>query len=154
MIRDIKNYLDEVIGQMELPDETTESEWAEKLAPFCKSPKSTLEKQTEAITATIRQRREYAEDLIERFKLKNISEGINGLQAMYMHHKMRALGVTFCGVPMTLDLLNMVVSGDIEVACLSLLYCTPDDMTMSYHWLNSARVAWLVADMKAYLGWA
>jgi len=151
MERPIKNYLGEVIGTLSFPDDTPEEKWQAALAPYTLPP---VDPTAQRIRISIKDRKEYADDLIERFKFKNISEGINALQAMYMHHKMRALPVTFYGVPMTLDLLNMVVSGDIEVACLSLMYCTPDDGTMPFHWLNAARVSWLVTEMKSYLGWA
>lgn len=151
MKRDILNYLGDKIGEMELPDDTSEDVWLEKLSKYSVAP---VNPALESLKLTIKQRREYADDLIERLKFKNISEGINALQAMYMHHKMRALSVTFYGVPMTLDLMNMVVSGDIEVACLSLMNCTPDDMSQPFHWLSADRVSWIVADMKSYLGWA
>ena len=149
--RDCLNYLGQKVGELELPEGTSEEIWAEKLSKYAVAP---VDPAQESLKLSIKQRREYADDLIERLKFKNISEGINALQAMCMHHKMRALSVTFYGVPMTLDILNMVVSGDIEVACLSLMNCTPDDMSQPFHWLNQDRVNWIVADMKQYLGWA
>lgn len=149
MKRDILNHLGQKVGEIELPDGTSEEAWQSKLAAYAVPPVA-----IDILKETIEQRRHYAEDLIQRFKYKNITEGINALQAMYMHHKMRALPVSFYSVPMTLDILNMVVSGDIEVACLSLMNCTADDGSMPFHWLNQERVNWLVADMKSYLGWA
>lgn len=152
MKRAILDYLGNDTGStLELPDDTTEEVWQSKLAKYAIAP---VNPASESLKITIVQRKSYAEDLIERFKFKNVSEGINALQAMYMHHKMRALSVTFYSVPMTLDLMNMVVSGDIEVACLSLMSCTPDDMSQPFHWLNEDRINWLVTDMKSYLGWA
>lgn len=148
MKRNIVDYQGNVIGELELPDNTTEDVWEKKLSLYAIAPV-----QPDLIKESISKRREYAEDLIQRFKYKNITEGINALQAMYMHHKMRALSVTFYGLPMTLDILNMVVSGDIEVACLSLMNCQADDMTAPYHWLNQSRINWLISDMKTYLGW-
>jgi hypothetical protein len=102
---------------------------------------------------TIRQRKEYADDLLERLKQKNISEGINALQGMWMHSRMRALPITFMGLPFTQDIMNMAVSGDIEIACLTLMNATPDDMTQPYHWWSQDRINWLITDMKNYLGW-
>ena len=96
---------------------------------------------------------QFARDLFRQFKQKNKDEGINGLQALWLHHRMRAWNVTFMGVPFVEDVINMGASGDIETACLSLLYGTPDDMSLPYHWLNQERINWLVAEMKAHLGW-
>lgn len=101
----------------------------------------------------IKQRKEYADDLLERFKARNISQGINLLQGMHMHSRMRGLSVTISGATFTLDLMNMAVSGDIELACVALQYTVPDDMSLPYHWLNTDRISWLVADMKTFLGW-
>lgn len=148
--RDIINHESQVIGQLELPKDTPEEVWEKKLAPYRAAPESAA---ILSLKMGIKQRREYAEDLIERFKFKNVSEGINAAQAMHMHHKMRALPVTFMGIPMVLDLLNLVVSGDVEVACLALMYSQPDDMSMPFHWLNRDRIDWLTADMKQFLGW-
>lgn len=152
MKRPILDYLGNDTGStLELPDDTPEEIWELKLAKYKVPP---INQAAEHLQLTISQRKAYAEDLIERFKFRNISDGINALQAMHMHHRMRALNITFYSVPLTLDLLNMVVSGDVEVACLALMSATPDDMSAPYHWLNAERIAWLVADMKNYLGWA
>ena len=148
-----RNILDingQVIGQLTLPIGTSEEVWQEKLNQYKVSVELDA---SQATKFSIKQRKEFADQLLEEFKAKNISEGINGLQAMYMHHKLRALPVTFMGVPMTLDLLNMAISGDVEVATLALIYCTPDDMTAPYHWLNTERRDWLVSKMKTFLGW-
>lgn len=101
----------------------------------------------------IKERKAYAEDLLERFKARNVSQGINLLQGMHMHSRMRGLSITVSGVSFTLDIMNMAVSGDIEIACVSLQYATPDDMTQAYHWLSAERIGWLVSDMKLFLGW-
>jgi hypothetical protein len=97
---------------------------------------------------------EFARSLFMHFKQKNKDEGINGAQALWMHHKIRALNVAFPGMTATVqDVVNMGASGDIETACLCLIYCQPDDMTQPYHWLNAERISWLVARMKEHLGW-
>lgn len=150
MKRDILDYLGNKIGELELPDGTAESVWATKLSAYATPPPDPVKA---AVEKTIDDRVLYCQDLIQRFKYKNLTENINAVQAMYLHHKMRAINITFYGVPMTLDLMNLVISGDVEIACLALMNMTPDDMTAPYHWLNAARVNWLVADMKGYLGW-
>jgi hypothetical protein len=149
--RDIKNKDNQVIGQLSLPEGTSEAVWTAKLNEYKQDVSLSP---SYAVQYSIKQRKEFADQLLEEFKAKNISDGINGLQAMYMHHKLRALPVTFMGLSMTLDLLNMAISGDVEVAALSLLNCTPDDMSQPYHWLSAERRDWLVAKMKAFLGWS
>lgn len=101
----------------------------------------------------IKARKDFADQLLEDFKFKNINEGINALQGLYMHSRMRELPITFMGLSMKVDILNMAVSGDLEVAALALLYCTPDDMSQPYHWFSVARRDYLVFKLKEYLGW-
>lgn len=97
---------------------------------------------------------EFARNLFMQFKQKNKDEGINGSQAIWMHHRVRAIDVYFPGMIQTKqDIINMGASGDIETACLCLIYCVPDDMSESYHWLSADRVLWLVNNMKLHLGW-
>jgi hypothetical protein len=97
---------------------------------------------------------QFAKNLFMEFKEKNKAEGITGTQALWMHHRVRALEVNFPSMPATIqDIINMAASGDIETACLCLLYCQADDMTQPYHWLSQARINWLVSGMKAHLGW-
>jgi hypothetical protein len=117
------------------------------------SPEQVAKRNSYSSSILIKTRKEYSENLMERFKAKNISEGINAVQAMHMHDRLRALPVTFSSQSFTLDILNMAISGDVEVACLSLMSCTADDMSLPKHWLSQARINWLVNDMKTFLGW-
>jgi hypothetical protein len=97
---------------------------------------------------------EFARNLFMQFKQKNKDEGITGPQALWMHHRVRALSVSFPNMtPTTQDIINMGASGDIETACLCLMYCVPDDMSQPYHWLSAERISWLVSRMKTHLGW-
>jgi hypothetical protein len=105
------------------------------------------------LNVSIKIKKEFADDLIERLKKKNISENINAMQGLWMHQKIRALPVTLYGITFTVDLMNMVVSGDIELACISLQNTTPDDMSLPYHWLSADRISWIVTELKKFLGW-
>lgn len=96
---------------------------------------------------------QFANELFMQFKQKNIDEGINGSQAIWLHHRTRAMNITAFGINYTLDIINMAASGDIETACLSLMYSTPDDMTEPQHWLTQDRIDFLVSSMKTHLGW-
>lgn len=154
--RDALNYLGVKVGEVSEPDGVTfsEEQWAAKLAIYAIAPPSPSEVQASYLRNTIKARKEYAEDLLERLKQRNIGEGINALQGLWMHHRMRALPITFMGLSMTQDVMNMAVSGDIEIACLTLMNAAADDMTQPYHWWSQARIDWLIADMKSYLGWS
>lgn len=97
---------------------------------------------------------EFARNLFMHFKQKNKDEGISGAQALWMHSRVRALEVSFPGMPTTIqDIINMGASGDLETACLCLMFCQPDDMTQPHHWLSQGRINWLVGEMKKHLGW-
>jgi hypothetical protein len=102
-------------------------------------------------------RKEFGEKLMLAFKQRNISEGLQWYQAIWLHHRVRewqvtypeALGGDICYV----DVCNMMYSGDIETACLALQYGVVDDMTKPFHCVTEDRKAWLIAQMKAWLGW-
>ena len=150
-IRNIVDYLGNVVGELELPDDTSEEVWTEKLAPYALTPESAQEKY---LNYTIKHRKAFCEDLLERFKKRNMTDGINAIQGMWMHHVMRAYPVTFAGVNFTVDILNMAISGDVEIACLCLVYGYTDDMSLPYHWISAERKAWLITELKSYLGWS
>lgn len=151
--RDVLNYAGDKIGQMQFPDGTSEQMIAERLSEFSKPPKSSEEAQTEYLQATVIERQVIAAGIMQKVKIRNISAGVNAIQSMWVHHKLRALPVHFMGVDFTLDIMNMIVSGDLETACLALMFCEADDMTQPYHWLNRERIDTIVEDIKAVLGW-
>lgn len=153
MKRDILNHLNEKIGELELPDDTSEEVWSAKLAPYAKEPPSTQEQLDSRLQYTIEQRIQWAKEMLQRFKKRNIGLGINGAQALWLHHRMRALDITYNGISMTQDFINIAAAGDIETACRTLINATPDDGSQEYHWLNEETLQWLIGEMKSYLGW-
>lgn len=154
MKRDILNWQNVKIGELELPDNTPEEIWEKKLAPYKVAPPSEQEILDSRLRYSIKDRKIWAEDMMERFKKRNIESGINALQSLWLHHRMRALEINFSGVPMTLDILNMAVSGDIETACIALMYSSVDSGFETQHWYVEDTKNWLVNEMKQYLGWA
>lgn len=154
MKRDILNYLGNKIGELELPDGTSEEAWSKALSPYLVAPPTTEEMAASSLKFTIKERKVWAEEMMERFKQRNISAGINAPQSLWLHHRMRSLEINFMGIPMTQDILNMAVSGDIETATLALLYSTPDDGSQPFHWYTASTRQWLIDEMKGYLGWA
>lgn len=97
---------------------------------------------------------EFGRKLLLAFKQKNIAEGITFAQAIYLHDKIKNLDVIIPGQPpMKIDIINMALVGDIEAGCFALMYCVPDDMSKSYHWLSQDRINWIVTQCKSFLGW-
>ena len=146
--RDILNYQGDVIGQMNLPDDTTEEVWAAKLAPFAKAPPSEEEQFVQALSRTVAQSRIWADEIIEEFKKENLAYFITSgtsndlaiMISLHVHHRLRAVPVTIGGVSFVIDVMNLVISGDLETAFVVLSYMTPDDMSMPYHWFNQERI--------------
>lgn len=153
MKRDILNYNNEKIGELEMPNSTSEEAWEKALAPYRVAPPSAQEIADSRLRFTIKERKVWAEEMMERFKQRNISAGINAAQSLWLHHRMRALEINFSGISMTQDILNMAVSGDIETATIALIHSTPDDGSQPFHWYTAATRQWLVDEMKSYLGW-
>lgn len=98
--------------------------------------------------------KEFGTRLMNAFKQKNLSEGINAGQALWLHSRLRALQVNCPGVePCQVDILNMALSGDLEAGALALMFCVPDDMSQPYHWFSQERIDWILAQLKTQLGW-
>ena len=101
--------------------------------------------------------KEFGSLLILSFKRKNVSEGINIFQAIHLHERLRNWQVVLPeanGGTKYVDLMNMILSGDIETACVCLQYGVADQMDKHWHWVTQERIDWVVNQMKAWLGWA
>ena len=101
--------------------------------------------------------REFGARLMLAFKQKNLSEGIEWYQAVHLHSRLRSWQVNMPefvgGGTETVDLINMILSGDIESACLSAMFGVPDSMTGPRDWISEERINWCVTQMKQFLGW-
>lgn len=109
------------------------------------------------IKNTVRQNKEFADDMMQRMKEKNISEGLSSIdQSAWVHHRLRKTDYTLSDntTVVQIDVMNLVVSGDIETAEHVLGQMSPDDMTESYHWLTQERIDWIRNEIRQYLGWA
>ena len=151
--RDIKNYLGAKIGELEFPDNTSEIEIAKALAVYANQPPTQQEQNESYLRFSIIERKKFADELLERFKAKNIKEGINAHQGLWMHHILRAYPVSFGGNDRVIDIMNLTISGDLEIACLSLIYGYTDDMSQPFHWMGGDRKQWLINELKSFLGW-
>jgi len=121
-----------------------------------------------ALKATITERRLWAEDMMERLKEINVQSNLTLAQSIWVHQRLRKLEFTVAqphadaiadlqplvGMTFQIDLLNLVVSGDIETAFAALLCCTPDDMSQPYHALSADMIAWIMGEISSYLGWS
>lgn len=151
--RNILNYLGNKIGELEFADGTSEQVIADRLATYAHAPPSDQERAESFLKYSIVTRKQFADELLERFKKRNILEGINAAQGFWMHHTLRAYPVTFMGQARVIDIMNLAISGDLEIACLALIYGYTDDMSESYHWMSGDRKQWLINELKAFLGW-
>jgi hypothetical protein len=57
------------------------------------------------------------------------------------------------GKTVTIDLLNLVVSGDLETAFFTIAAATPDDMSEDYHALSSTTLGFMRNQIGVFLGW-
>ena len=119
-------------------------------------------------TSKIKKTREWCELLIEDVKLMNQNAGLGLSQSLWFHHRMRALPLSvvqahadampplqpLVGLTLTIDLMNLVVSGDVETAYAALLCAQPDDMSEEYHCINQDLLDYLKYRIAQFLGWA
>lgn len=110
-----------------------------------------------SLNADLEARIAYAKDLLTAFKVKNISEGIQWYHAVHLHSRLRDWQVNYPtalgGGNDRVDIINMIVSGDIETATLSMMFGVPDEMNLPIHWMNTERIAWIISQNKRFLGW-
>lgn len=108
------------------------------------------------VQKTVQESKAFADDMLQRLKERNLLEGLASIdQAAWVHHRLRKVDFTLSdGVTVAqIDVMNLVVSGDIETAESVLGQLTPDDMTQPYHWWTQERIDWVRNEIRAYLGW-
>lgn len=116
---------------------------------------------------TISERKQFADELMQELKLMNIEAGVNLSQSLWLHHRLRNLTFTVGSMhaesfpplaplvnqTITIDFLNLVVSGDVETAYAVLLCITPDDMSQPFHALNNDFTGYIRMRIAQFLGW-
>lgn len=162
MTRDAFDYLGNKVSTLSEPDGVTwsESEWERKLAVFARPPLSGEEQLNEMLIRSVSQSRVWADEIIEEFKRENlayfvqnaISNDVAILISLHVHHRMRAITIEVSGLTFTIDLLNLVISGDLETAFAVLSYMEPDDMSMPFHWFTQERIDSLKAKIAERVG--
>lgn len=111
---------------------------------------------TLVVSKSVKQNKEFADDMMQRLKEKNILEGLDSIdKSAWVHHRMRKVDYTLSDTTTVaqLDVMNLVVTGDIETAEQALGQMSPDDMTKDYHWLTQERIDWIRNEIRNYLGW-
>lgn len=84
MIRNILNHLGQIVGTMELPDDTSEEVWQAKLAPFAVAPRNiTIET---VINDKLFEYEKLAPALLREIKTSNTLAGITDAQSAQMFH--------------------------------------------------------------------
>lgn len=110
--------------------------------------------------------RRFAQALMARFKLRNRNLAITLPQGLWVHHRLRAVEVTITpqavaimpqlaeleGQTLTIDVMNLIISGDIECAFAVLLLMPPDDGSEPYHWMTADAIAQMRAELAQYIG--
>lgn len=108
------------------------------------------------IEKTVAENKDFANKLMQDIKFKNIEEGLNSIdQSAWVHHRLRKIDYTLSDATtvVQIDLMNLIISGDVETADQVLSQLVVDDMTENYHWLNQDRVDWIRNEIRTYLGW-
>lgn len=84
MVRNILNHLGQVVGTMELPDDTSEEVWETKLAPFAAPPVQTTI--ATFINDKLFEYEKLAPSLLREIKTSNTLAGITDAQSAQMFH--------------------------------------------------------------------
>ena len=108
-------------------------------------------------STSIKENKAFADELMQALKLKNLQEGLSSInQSAWVHHRLRKINYTLSNniTIVQIDLMNLIISGDVETAEFVLGQLLPDDMTEAYHWLTQARIDWIRNEIRTYLGWS
>lgn len=159
-VRDILNYLGEKVGEMEQPDDYTEEQWAEAMAPYAAPPPNQQEYIESILERTVLDSQKLAAEIMQDFKKSNLAHFMQSgltneqilLQSLWVHHRLRAIEINVGGLPLTIDLMNLVVSGDLETAYVVLSYMSPDDMSQPFHYLSAEVIGILKTLINDRLG--
>jgi hypothetical protein len=110
--------------------------------------------------------RQFAQELRAKMKSESRAAGVTPSQALWNHHRLRELSVVIPsgagnifpavtaleGQTLKIDLFNILVSGDLEIAYIALAFAVPDSMEAPYHWLSSNFIAMIRTEIGLYLG--
>jgi hypothetical protein len=158
-IRDALNHLGQKVGEVQMPDETTEAQWLIALAPYLVPPQTEQQKLALKLARTVDQGRKAADAIIDAFKKDNLASFVEQgladeviiMKSCWLHHRFRAVDYTIGGIPMVCDLMNLCITGDLETAYTVLSLMEPDDMTQPYHFFSQAKIDQMKALVGSYI---
>lgn len=97
--------------------------------------------------------------LFEEFTRKSVEDGIDAAQGLWSHQRLKSVDVnlfllnpSYPNILFNVDVIHLITNGSIELAYLSLQCFVPDSMLLSYHWLSSDRIDWVINEMANFLG--
>jgi len=108
----------------------------------------------------------FGKKLMLRFKEQNILNNIDVFQGINLHASTRKLRVVIPANVSILgksyevefdkyiDILNMALSGDLEIGCIALMFAIPDNENDPFSWFTQDNINWLIVELKSYLGWS
>jgi len=134
----------QTVAVLNVQDDISDADWARIIDAY--QPKVNEQAAENAVLKDERARN-LAKEILAKFKLQNRANGITLHQALWVHDRMRAASVTIGGVFFTVDVMNMAMSGDIELAYTVVSAMTPDDMSQSYHWVSTSYLTQLATEL-------
>jgi hypothetical protein len=98
-----------------------------------------------ALDRTVASGKAAADRVMEQFKKSNLTKFLQAemsqelmlMKSLWVHHRLRAVDLTVGGLPLTIDLMNLCISGDIETAAFIISQMVPDDMSQPFHFLSA-----------------
>jgi hypothetical protein len=111
--------------------------------------------------------RQFMRDLMFELRQKSKDEGSTLAQGLWVHHRLKNIEINITeeqaamfpplaplvGVNIAIDLINLDVTGDIEIAYAALFVMAPDDGSQPYHWLTADNIAFIRHEVGSFLGW-
>lgn len=127
-----------------------------------------LSTNAEYLSHTVSKTKQWADALMDKIKVMNIQGGDCAANGIWLHNRLRAITITvqqshvdafaplapLLGITITVDLINMISTGDAESVFGIFCCLTPDDMTQPYHALSQTFINYVKSEIAAYLGWA
>jgi hypothetical protein len=152
MVRNILNYLGDVIGTLELPDDTSEAVWTEKLAKYAVAPPSESELWEEAALRSYNDANEFGKRVVASLKGACDVNDFSEQQRVWLQHRLRAVTVSIgSGDSAVVDMMNLVVAGEAAGALYTVRQMTPDALDKPYHCLTAELIYGLKAMLLDYL---
>lgn len=102
--------------------------------------------------AASRALKQFKKNNLVRFKNSGNPIEIILLQSLWVHHRLRATEINVGGIPFTIDVLNLCISGDVETAQFVVSQMVPDAMDQPYHFLSAEVLGELASLIGAEIG--